>query len=403
MQRWTGNLTRSRPIRGAAALAVVTAMSWAGFAAEPDPLSPWKGDVKVSPVVNGEHHSIHTYFNTSPESPDGKWVVYYTSTMHNANEGDVRIRERETGREHVLATGVAVEDAHRAACQQWVSDGRRIVYHDVLDDGQWVIMSAEIPNGKPKELARGWQLGFGQPHGDIVPLYGPHWDAQAHRDLAMLNVRSGKLYRTALTAAAVRSRYSEWVEKMFGDRSISIFFPILSPDMNRIFVKIATPAGGDFRSSKASDRYGLICYDLKQSQFSFMHQRWGHPAWCPNSQQIIEYGGVLIDAATGKATKIPNFPKTSGAYHPSVSPDGRLFVLDSTAEKFGGPKGSWQIVVGDIATGESVVIHRFDHSQGARSWRKSHPHPVFSADGKRIYYNVSDGKWTRLFVAQASR
>jgi hypothetical protein len=30
----------------------------------------------------------------------------------------------------------------------------------------------------------------------------------------------------------------------------------------------------------------------------------------------------------------------------------------------------------------------------------SHPHPVFSADGKRIYYNVSDGEFTRLHVAE---
>ena len=33
----------------------------------------------------------------------------------------------------------------------------------------------------------------------------------------------------------------------------------------------------------------------------------------------------------------------------------------------------------------------------------SHPHPAFSPDGKRLYFNVSDGKWTRLHVAETSR
>ena len=33
------------------------------------------------------------------------------------------------------------------------------------------------------------------------------------------------------------------------------------------------------------------------------------------------------------------------------------------------------------------IIHRADNTHGARSWRISHPHPVFSPDGKRIYFN----------------
>jgi Tol biopolymer transport system component len=45
-------------------------------------------------------------------------------------------------------------------------------------------------------------------------------------------------------------------------------------------------------------------------------------------------------------------------------------------------------------------VDLFDNTKGAKSWRRSHPHPSFSADGKRIYYNVSDGSWTRLMVAE---
>jgi len=47
------------------------------------------------------------------------------------------------------------------------------------------------------------------------------------------------------------------------------------------------------------------------------------------------------------------------------------------------------------------VLHRFDISRGAASWRKNHPHPIFSPDGKRIFFNVNDSDWTRLFVAEA--
>jgi hypothetical protein len=47
-----------------------------------------------------------------------------------------------------------------------------------------------------------------------------------------------------------------------------------------------------------------------------------------------------------------------------------------------------------------ALVHSFDQSQGAKSWRVSHPHPAFSADNKRIYFNMSDGPYTRLMVAE---
>ena len=41
-------------------------------------------------------------------------------------------------------------------------------------------------------------------------------------------------------------------------------------------------------------------------------------------------------------------------------------------------------------------------SASANSWRRSHPHPAFSPDGKRLYFNVSSGPWTQLHVAEAA-
>jgi WD40-like Beta Propeller Repeat len=38
----------------------------------------------------------------------------------------------------------------------------------------------------------------------------------------------------------------------------------------------------------------------------------------------------------------------------------------------------------------------------ARALPVSHPHPAFSPDGKRLYFNVSAGQWTRLHVAEVT-
>jgi hypothetical protein len=48
-----------------------------------------------------------------------------------------------------------------------------------------------------------------------------------------------------------------------------------------------------------------------------------------------------------------------------------------------------------------VLLDRFHNDGGAKSWRRNHPHPAFSADGRRIYYNVSEGSYTTLMVAEA--
>jgi len=364
-----------------------------------DPLAPWRQDVRVSPVSsqNGVH-TIHAYFNVSPESPDGRWVVFYASTTLNGHDGEVRVLERASGKEVVLARDVSIEDAHRAACQQWASGGRSVLFHNVQGK-TWSVIAVDLETRTPRVLAQDRQLGWGQATGDFVPLYGCHWNPGEHRDLELVDLKTGQI-KTAVRADDVVKTYQGWITRQFGDKKVSIFFPILSPDQKRIFFKMATPAGGDFRSSKASMREGLVCYDLEHARFLFLRERWGHPAWHPDSRTIIEPGGVLLDAETGAMRRIAGLPPFSGS-HPTISPDGQLFVTDTTLQAFGGTKKDWGIVVGSMQGKDYLILHRFDNSQGARSWRKSHPHPAFSPDGKRIYFNVNATAWTQLHVAEA--
>ena len=95
----------------------------------------------------------------------------------------------------------------------------------------------------------------------------------------------------------------------------------------------------------------------------------------------------------------PSFPGS----HPACSPDARLFTVDTRLEPFGGPKGHWGVAVGDMRTGDHVFVHKFDNSRGATSWRRANPHPVFSPDGRRLYFSVSAGQWTQLYVAECAR
>ena len=359
---------------------------------------PWDGEVRVAEAAPGaDRHTIHTYFTASPESPDGRYLLFYASGTRDGHRGNVVIRDRTTGKERVLARGVETEDAHRAAVQQWVSNGRRVAFHDYRD-GEWMVVTVDVATGEERVHARGRQLGWGQPTSDLVPIYGKHWNPGPHRDLEILNLETGKI-RKVLAADAVRAEYPKEVGGYFGDRPVSIFFPTLSPDLKRVFFKMATPAGGDFRSRQASDRELLVGYDLDEGRFLFIREKWGHPAWHPDSRTIINVPTVLIDSDTGRERAIPGMPPFPGS-HPTIGPTGRFWATDTRLESFGGAEGHWGVAVGGMEGEGYRMLHRFDNSGGAETWRVSHPHPSFSHDGRRIYFNVSEGPWTRLYVAE---
>ena len=407
------------PLITAALLAALPALSTADT--PDDPLAPWRSGVKISAVSPKDgRHTIHSYFNTCPESPDGTRVLFYSSTAKDGHRGEVVVRDRASGEEKIVATNINAEDAHRVACQQWVSGGRRVVFHGERD-GEWNTWCVDLDTMKERVLAHNQLAGWGRPNADIIPLYSPHWKLGAHPDLDLINVATGEK-TTSVTVDALKQAYPDWFAKAFGEGRPSIFFPILSPDLKRVFFKMALKTGEDPRSKSASAREGLICYSIAEKRFLYMNPKWGHPSWQPDSRHITEMhftvfdsndGSVAVNpgmptkAARAKATAdgkpAPEFPlRDVSGDHPSVSPDGKIVVTDTIMTSFGGARNEWGVVLADTKGTGQIVLHHFDNTHGAKSWRVSHPHPVFSADGKRIYFNVSDGEFTRLFVAECA-
>ena len=325
-------------------------------------------------------------------------MLYFSSTVANGENGELRILERATGRERVLATNINTEDAHRVACQQWSDGGKQVVYHDYRD-GKWLVATIDVESGKERILAEERQLCFGSPRSQWVPIYGYHWKQGAHRDLELVNVTTGEI-KTVVKISDVLAEYGDQLREWIGDGQVSVFFPQTSPDDSRVFFKLSVGSGGDnFRSKSASKRDWKVVYDLNERKFLALNKFWGHPSWTPDSGGIIERGNIIGQLPGG--TLRGQYAKGSPSDHPSVSPDSKLFVTDACIwERDGMQKDEWGITVGEFSTNEYATIHHFIHTNGARSWRGPHPHPAFSADGKRIYFNVSDSGWTRLYVAE---
>lgn len=371
-------------------------------AAAEDSLAPWTKDVKISQVSDTPgRHTMHSYYVANPESPDGKRVLFFASKHPSGYVGEVVMRERATGKETVLAENVQTEDAHRVACQQWLSGGRRVAFHEHILK-KWRVVVVDVETLVKTVVAEDRQVGFGRPDGDLVPMYGCHWNPGPHRDLEVWDAATGKI-TTRATIAEVEAKYGDWLAKEFAGKPCSIFFPVISPDLKRVFFKIAAGNGGaDFMAKNASHRNGIICYDFEKAACTWQRGQWGHPGWTPDSRHIYEMGNVIFDTASPSSsyTKLKEAPNLRGS-HPSVSPDGKLMVTDGMTEPIGGKPNEWGVMVADMSNGAKwKLLHSFEQNRGAKSWRRSDPHPVFSADGKRIYYNTSDGEFTRLMVAE---
>ncbi len=370
-------------------------------AADGVPYENWTSGVKKHDVVSlPGRHVMHAYYALDTESPDGRYVLYYTSGTKSGEEGDLRILERKTGKETIIAEHIQTEDAHRAACQQWANGGKTIVYHDCRG-GKWVVVAVDLATLKQKVLAEDRQLGFGATASIYAPLYGCHWNPGPHRDLEFVNVETGEI-KTILTADAIVGKYAEWTQKRFGGARLSVCFPWISPDGKKVFCKVGKPGwGNSYRGMHVSDRDGKVIYDIEKREFTRLSMNWGHPSWTPDSTAIFEKGNFAMNVTTGKTVLFGRSPTD----HPTLAPDGKVFASDGKESK---KEKEWVVIVGKAVPAKSsqdsaayTIIDKFDNNQGAASWRRNHPHPVFSADGKRLYYNVNDGPWTRLVVAEA--
>jgi Tol biopolymer transport system component len=283
------------------------------------------------------------------------------------------------------------------ACQQWANNGKTVVYHEEVG-GHWRVMAVDVPAGKPRVLATDRQIGYCSPTGRQIPIYGCHWNPGPYKDLELVDCVTGEI-RTAVKVTDAVNQYKDWVTAKFGTTDISVFFPVMSPDEKKIFFKPNRPTySNDFHGMSSSYREGKIIYDLEHNRFLKQVDQWGHPSWTPDSTGIFEKGNYVMDVTTGKTTR---FCPSCISDHVNVAPNEKLFTTDADVTKrpWGKP-GYFAVAVGSMSKDDFVVLTMFDNTKGAKTWRKNHPHPTFSADGKRLYFNTNDGPWTRLMVAE---
>ena len=204
------------------------------------------------------------------------------------------------------------------------SAGGDYIVYMALVEGKWQIVRASVKDLSKTVLAEGRQLGWGQANLDVVPLYGLHWGPGRHRDLELLNVRTGEI-KTVLTADRVAGEHAEFVATRLGvrrregeeekrrggeeERGVPRhgqdarateegaggaaprvgFFPAAQPGWEEgCFLSCLCRGMGSSGRRRPARARGCLCMDAESGRCLGMNVQWGHPAWCADSRRIVD-------------------------------------------------------------------------------------------------------------------
>ncbi len=365
------------------------------------PLGPYPGGYRIGQISTGTAPAMHAYIDICPESPDGKRVVYFEFEDASKKWGRVVVANRD-GSEAKYVTERIRGHEHDGARQQWLDDAR--VLYGLEDEEASVIVN--VDSGATQTVAG--QIGMvSEIHGlglghNNYPSSKYKGDARKPPEVYLMDLESGStrtlLNKTEMIPLHPRRSIIEsdrW-------RDIGVFkHPKWSPDGKRFFwvfmiedkanggkiVKSALTAQTDGSGIRYAAEVGQHpMWVSNDSLLSYVRNEGFHHYDNPSAQVVMEQP---IDGSAGE----PLIENALGI-HGSLSPDKRSFVSDI----FDWPeKGSHALLLYSVETGEYRVLARMRAEEGDHG-HDMHPHPSWSRDGNRVYFNGSDTGQRRLYA-----
>lgn len=332
--------------------------------------------------------TIFSFFNTCPESPDGKTIAYVRCIKEPSGDGDELLAPAELWvcdrnlKKYRKVTGIKGTAAHNGIEAQWI-DNSRIAF---FDNG--IVRLVNIYTGKDLLNKQIKADGLGhQPHQGKV-LYNIYTDdgrgepGTYELDCNTLQTRlvlSVKAYAQVLLPAYLQQKDIDSLQHW---RTLHSQY---SPDGKKIAFRL------DVGSSEKSQLLG-VC-NIDGSGLKIMNKAL-HFFWYDNTSIV---GHLQVDK-NGKRPETPEKRYTLTRWdlngnilqemmtppgnHLAMSPDGQHFVSETFYQT--NPVIVKLYTIGH--PGATVTIAGFDPYD--ITWkRRFHVNPAFSRDGKRVYYS----------------
>lgn len=345
-------------------------------------LSSGKLWVEKSPVNAMEH--LHAYFDTCPESPDGKRLLILefqdtapglgTLIVGPTGEKDAWVR---VGRQMYAS-------AHEAASQQWINNQTVLAFGPGRDNSSQVI---DIETGTVRILAG--RVGSISPDGKLGAWTSNEatWDQRnrVRAGLSIVELRLG-----SILFQIEESRLTNMLPKAFlrpGERLWSKHAK-WSPDGGQLMFVVTRVVEEQQRVKEVGNGKYLFVVDNDGLNIRLIGRIGHHPTWSRDSEHIIyglraRTGNKLIKANIHTKAQSVALEKFDGV-HASFSPVKDVIVADSYARS----NGRWRVGLReyDLYTGTRRTFFEGEIPFFARNQRL-HLHPAWSRSGEGVYFN----------------
>ena len=408
-------------------------MNYAAFPAY-EKFSPAIPVVCLTPDHPG---TIHRFFDTSPVSPDGRYLAALQLPVEGRNplpgeRATVLLTDLETGSVRTIGTtagwGVQV-----GANIQWSPDGA-LFYNDVTPEGTATLVRTNVTTGEQRELgtagvfmlspdgryalthnlvkSRLTQTGYGVWADDaLVTRNGDHPEDDG---FYRTDTTTGSTELFMPLARLIDEGLS--LRNTFRGGEFYGFQCKWSPDGKRIMYVVRwlspEPGNGGKREVRpmvfTSDSEGN---DIRLALHWREWQKGGHHVnWHPDSEHItmnLRHNSDFLRFVSfrydGRDLRTLLYD-VIGSGHPTVSPDGTHILTDAyTHDRCAYPDGTTPIRWIDLRTGKERELIRILTSTGANGEVRLDPHPAWTYDRKTIVFNGFDGGTRRVYAADISR
>lgn len=378
---------------------------------------------------------MHTFYDVSPFSPSGRYVVlsklpYQYKNPPFGDEAEVCIIDLQ---EQTIRTVYATKAwAHQLGTNaQWGNDDRHVYTNDWID-GQAVCVRIDIETGEtkaysgsmyhiapdasavvgfPPDVINVTQMGYGVPENPDNPPYSYKGTPD-----------NFGLFRTDLAANEKSlilplSNYKEEYAQQLGEGgTVYLFHTKYNPQGTRIM-----QVGRCLKPNERDWNPSIYTFDPNGKNFSkaIGHEQWNqggnHPNWHPDGTRIImnlypkkelgtnDYCFVVFNQ---DGTDMKRLSKHSGGGHPSVTSDTKWLVTDAyTRQKqFVNEQGEVKIRLIDlVADEEEAICYVYTPPLHIYGVLRNDPHPVWSRDYKQVLFCGTPQGKREVFIAHLEK